>query len=367
MKRRPSSHSRFGVEASASSAGFSLFEIVIAMSILSLLAGTLFGIVWKAADSASEIRLYDQRDEQVARFVGLMRQTIESLPNSATMEMAPPEDTTSGFYEMTINDAPTAFVFGEKNLGNGQTIIGLRPQSEASRDPAFAATGDSTPLFEVAVSREDFIPTDSDGDGMVSRVGGDSAFLQADQDGRYWLPVLNDVTAMSWRFWDEDQRDWLDQWDEDDRMPELLELSIDDRFRPAPMRIVFEVPAHLSDPASNQQQSNNNNSGAGSSGGGGGATDARPSSGSGGATGRPPGQGGGDGRPPFGGRPGFGNRPGGGGPPGIRPGGGRPGDGRGGGPGGGRGPGAGAGGAAGGGGAGNSGSGNGNAGGGGDR
>ena len=212
----------------AGARAFSLFEIVIAMSILAMLAGTIFGIVWKAGDAAAEIRDYDTRDEQVARFLSLMRQTIESLPDGAKMTMSPPEETSTGFYEMTISGAPTSFAFGERNLGNGDTIVALRPQSEPSRDPTLAEAADVPPLFEIAISREDFAPSDSDGDGMVFGAGGDDAFLQADEDGRYWLPVLNDVTSMGWRFWDSDQRDWLDQWDDDSRMPELLELSLDE-------------------------------------------------------------------------------------------------------------------------------------------
>ena len=108
----------------AGARAFSLFEIVIAMSILAMLAGTIFGIVWKAGDAAAEIRDYDTRDEQVARFLSLMRQTIESLPDGAKMTMSPPEETSTGFYEMTISGAPTSFAFGERNLGNGDTIVG---------------------------------------------------------------------------------------------------------------------------------------------------------------------------------------------------------------------------------------------------
>ncbi|MBL9153044.1 MAG: prepilin-type N-terminal cleavage/methylation domain-containing protein [Verrucomicrobiales bacterium] len=320
----PAEHRRRGGES-----GFSLFEIVVALSILGLLAGTLFGIMWKVGDAADEIRTFDQRDEQISRFLGLMRRSIESLPNGAKLELTPPEETASGSYEMTISGAPTAFHFGDRVIGNGDTVIGLRPQTEPDRDPAFADSADSPPLFNIAVSREDFAPSDSDGDGMVFRAG-DETFLQADEDGRYWLPVLDGITEMSWRFWDEEQRDWIDTWEEDDRLPELLELSLDDRYRPAPIRVVFEVPSHLSEPPQQQQQSTSGSSssstptstssGSGSSGGGGGGGDGRP----GGGGGRPPGAGGGDGPGRPGGPGGGPGGPGGGG--GGRPGGGPPGN-----------------------------------------
>ncbi len=314
MKR--SRHTRHGEQANSA---FSLFEIVISMAILALLSGTVFAILWKAGDAAEEIRAYDTRDEQVARFLSLLRQTVESLPSGATMTMAPPEETGTGFYEMTISDAPSAFVFGERQLGNGETLIGLRPQTSPSTDTTFEEdpSADSPPLYEIAVSREDFAPDDSDGDGMVFRAGSDDAFLQADEEGRYWLPVLDDVTAMSWRFWDSEQRDWLDLWEQDDRMPEMLELSLNDRYRPAPLRVVFEVPAHLSNPPAADTSQSDTQTAAPSSGGGGGGSGA-PLQRPGGGDGQRPGGGGdgGDGQ-----RPGF--RPGGGGD-GQRPGGGPP-------------------------------------------
>jgi hypothetical protein len=311
--------------------GFSLFEIVIALAILGLLTGTLFGIVWKVGDASEEIRTFDMRDEQISRFLGLMRQSIESLPSGGTMEMTAPEDTGTGFYEMTISGAPTAFHFGDKIIGNGDTVIGLRPQTGPELDSAFAEESDSPPLFEIAISREDFAPSDSDGDGMVFRAG-DDAFLQADEEGRYWLPVLGGITEMSWRFWDSDQRDWIDLWEKDDVMPELLELSLNDRYRPAPIRVVFEVPAHLSSPPAAAQPAASAPATTGGTaapqppGGGGGG---RPGGGGGDGGGGRPGAGPGDG----GGRPGGPGGPGGG--PGGRPGGGggggRPGGGGGGG------------------------------------
>ena len=335
MRPSPARHHRCFQKADR---GFSLFEIVIAMSILSLLAGTLFFFFLKAADAAEEIRDYDKRDEQVARFLSLMRQTVESLPTGATLKMSAPEENGTESYQMTITDAPSAFTFGEKNLGTGETIIGLRPQIDPSRDPAFADVDDATPLFDVSVSREDFAPTDTDGSGMVFRAGGDDAFLQADEEGRYWLPILADVTSMSWRFWDAEQRDWIDQWEDTERMPELLELALDDRYRPAPMRIVFEVPSHLSNPPAQAAAATSSGSSTSSS-------SAQPTN-SGGGGGQRPGGGGGDGRGDRGQRPG--GRPDGGPGGGPPSGGGRGPGGPGQGPGGGRGPGGGGGGPAGG-------------------
>ena len=250
--RKPRSHER-----GYSKAGFSLFEVVIAMSILSLLAGTVFSIVWKAADSAAEIREYDARDEQISRFLAMMRRTIESMPQGGKISMAPPDETGSEFYEMVITDSATAFHFGELPSPTGETIIGMRPLPDDVELGNLSDVEES--LFQVAISREDFGIDDADGDGMVFQAGEEDAFLQVDEEGRYWMPILDFVTGMSWRFWDEEQRDWLDLWEDDSRMPQMLELSLDDPYRPAPIRIVFDLPDHLT-VAENQSSSGSSSS-----------------------------------------------------------------------------------------------------------
>jgi len=231
--------------------GFTLLEIVTALTILSMVATTVFGILWQAGNAAAEIRDYDNRDEQVSRFIGMLQRTVESMPTGGTIAMVPPTESPTGFYEMTINDASTAFTFGENATGTGSTTIGMRAQPEDETETLGRFGEIDVPLFQVGISREDFAPSDTDGDGMVFRSGGfndEDSTLYVDEQGRYWLPLLNHVTGMSWRFWDETQRDWLDEWTDSSRLPQMVELSMTDIYRTAPIRVVFDVPDHLTQP-----------------------------------------------------------------------------------------------------------------------
>jgi hypothetical protein len=243
--------------------------------------------------------------------------------------MVPAEEAASGYPELKIGNSATAFTFGEIVGSAEEVVISLRPGT--------GTTPEGEPTFDLALSRPDFAPEDTDGSGMALRVSGDD-FLQTDEEGRYWLPLLTGVTAASWNFWDEDQQTWLEEWTDDSKMPPLLAFSFDDSFRPVPLRVVFEVPEQVSNPpqdtattttgsgSTNNSNNTNNNSGGGREGRGEGRGEGRP----GGGEGRP---GGGEGRPGGGeGRPGGGEgRPGGGeGRPGAgqgRPGGGSPGGG----------------------------------------
>lgn len=316
-------------QSKAGSGGFSLFEIAVALTILGLISGAIFSILWQAGDAATEIRELDRRDEEVSRFLALLRDSIEHLPQDGTLEMVPAEEAASGYPELKIGNSATAFTFGEIVGSAEEVVISLRPGT--------GTTPEGEPTFDLALSRPDFAPEDTDGSGMALRVSGDD-FLQTDEEGRYWLPLLTGVTAASWNFWDEDQQTWLEEWTDDSKMPPLLAFSFDDSFRPVPLRVVFEVPEQVSNPpqdttttttgsgSTNNSNNTNNNSGGGREGRGEGRGEGRP----GGGEGRP---GGGEGRPGGGeGRPGGGEgRPGGGeGRPGAgqgRPGGGSPGGG----------------------------------------
>lgn len=304
--------------------GFSLFEIAVALTILGLISGAIFSILWQAGDTATEIRELDRRDEEVSRFLALLRDSIEHLPQDGTLEMTPAEETASGYPELAIGNSATAFTFGE--------IVGTAEETVISLRPGTAMTEDGSPTFDLAISRPEFAPEDTDGSGMAMRVSGED-LLQTDEEGRYWLPLLTGVTAASWNFWDEDQQTWLDEWTDDSKLPPLLAFSFDDNYRPVPLRVVFEVPEQVSNPqtettassTSTTTTTDTNSSGSGGSGrGSGGRGEGRGDGGRG--EGRP-----GDG----GGRPGGGDGRPGGGPPGGGPGGGGPG-GPGGGPGGGR-------------------------------
>lgn len=221
-------------------AAFSLVEVVVSMVILSLILGSVFGVVWQATDSAAELRVLDARDQQVSRFLSLYRKTLESLPVGTSLTITPAEESTSGQEEMKIEGATTAYAMGVDSDTDGETIIALRAQAE---DPTGELADFEGTLFQVAVSRETFKPI-VDGDDMAIRAGETDPFFEIDEDGRYWLPLLNNVVSMTWRYWDSDQREWMEVWEED-TMPEMLELSLLDPWRPAPLRVVFEMPSHL--------------------------------------------------------------------------------------------------------------------------
>ncbi|MDP5005801.1 MAG: type II secretion system GspH family protein, partial [Verrucomicrobiales bacterium] len=229
-------------------AAFSLFEIVVAMTILGIISTAVLSILWQAGDTAAGIRELDQRDEEVSRFLTLLRESIENLPPEGTLSMTPAGESVSGYPELVIGNSATGFTFGEIIGSSEETIISLRPGKESP---------EGLPTFDLALSRADFEPEDTDGSGMVFGAGTDD-FLQSDDEGRFWLPLLSDITSASWSFWNEEQQAWVDEWADEEKMPVLLAFSFDDNFRPMPLRVVFEVPERLSNPPAPDTNANTN-------------------------------------------------------------------------------------------------------------
>lgn len=314
-------------------AAFTLMEIVIAMTILGMITGTLFALIQGSVKGAAEIERIQRENDSINRFLDLCRKTFTTLPSTATLTLSlldPNSPTTSG-QELTISGAPHSFGFGFNPLSYQDTILGLRP------DPGGATDQNGAALNYLCLSREDLIPkTDESGLAMRQETEGLSA---PDEQGRYWMPLLPEVASLKWRFFKEDDEIWLEEWSESS-WPALIEVQLLMKDRTLPIRMVYSVPQILltkgtgtSGGSSSSSSSQNNASGGTNSGGGGGggAGGGRPGGqgGPGGGNSGPNAPGGGPGRPggqggPQGG-PGGSRGPGGGGNnPGGGPGGGGP-------------------------------------------
>jgi len=302
---------------------FTLIEIVIAMTILGMITGTLFALIQGSVRGAAEIERIQRENDSINRFLDLCRRTFTTMPSTATLTLTlldPNSPTTSG-QEITISGAPHSFGFGFNPLSYKDTILGLRPDPNAVTDQNGAL------LNYLCLSREDLIPqTDANGMALRQETTGLSA---PDEQGRYWMPLLPEVVSVKWRFYKEADQTWLEEWDDSD-WPDLIDIQLVMKDRTLPIRMVYSVPTiklvagngttstTTSSPSANSNTSNQNNqgggtnNGGGNNGGGGGKGGGRPGSGGQGG-GRPGGDGGG--------------RPGGGGPGGNQGGGSRPGGG----------------------------------------
>lgn len=289
---------------------FTLMEVVIALTILGMITGTLFAIIQGSVRAAAQIEQIQRENDGINRLLELCRKTFTTLPSTATLTLSAIGGNLDQGQELTISGAPNCFGFGARPISYNDTILGLRP------DPNGSVDTNEAPLNYLCLSREDLI---SQADSRDMAVRQEITGLAApDDQGRYWMPLLPDVVALKWRFYKEADDTWLEEWSESN-WPALIEVQLLMRDRQTALRMVYSVPVIQIIAGTGGSSSSSNTAGAAASAAAGGG-------GQGGGRGGPPGGGGPSGGPgggQGGGPPGGGRGPGGpGGGPGFGPGGG---------------------------------------------
>ncbi|HEY1081212.1 MAG TPA: prepilin-type N-terminal cleavage/methylation domain-containing protein [Prosthecobacter sp.] len=255
--------------------GFTLMEVVIALTILGMITGTLFAIIQGSVRAASQIEQLQRENDSINRFLDLCRKAFTTLPSTATLTLKALDPNTPGSsaQELTISGSTHCFGFGTSPISYEDTILGLRP------DPNGTTDVNGLLLQYLSLSREDLIPQKDDSNmAMRQETTGLSA---PDEQGRYWMPMLPDVVQLKWRFYKEADETWLEEW-EDTTWPDLIEVQLLMRDRTTPLRMVYSVPTikiiagtgtsttGASSSQGNQSNQNNGNNNQGGNGGGGG-------------------------------------------------------------------------------------------------
>ncbi|WP_133794038.1 prepilin-type N-terminal cleavage/methylation domain-containing protein [Prosthecobacter fusiformis] len=257
--------------------GFSLMEVVIALTILGMITGTLFSIIQGSVRAASQVEQLQRENDSINRFLDICRKAFTTLPSTATLTLTAldPNNPTSSGQELTISGSTHCFSFGINPISYEDTILGLRP------DPNGATDANGLLLQYLSLSRDDLIPQSDSGMALRQETSGLSA---PDEQGRYWMPLLPDVVQLKWRFYKEDDDTWLEEWD-DSEWPALIEVQLVMKDRTTPIRMVYSVPtitiiaastrsSSTSTSSANQStQSNQNNRGGGNQAGGRGEQD----------------------------------------------------------------------------------------------
>ena len=243
------------------------------LTILGLITGTLFAIIRGSVKAASEIERTQRENDTITRIIETFRQTFSTLPSVATVSLAITEGSVPPMQELTISGSSRCFGFGPNPLSYKDTIIGLRLDPDEPTSPET-----NLPRYDLCLSREDLIPrTDENEMAVRQDTLGDAA---PDEQGRYWMPLLDGVQSLQWRCYKVDGEEWLEEWD-DSKWPDLFEMNLTMEGRAAPIRAVFSMPklqltqARTSSGSTSGSSSNTTTtttSGGGGGGGGGGGS-----------------------------------------------------------------------------------------------
>jgi prepilin-type N-terminal cleavage/methylation domain-containing protein len=198
---------------SKASRGFTLFEMVVVVAIFVLLAGGIYATVNAAVRATATLTEENLQIQRVNAFVALLRRTFHNLPANAVFSGGIREEGGDGFPEIVLRDAPGVFAWGMGGPSAGTVLLTARPRLGGGREISLMLLPGSLGEMERREARE----------------------------GGAWLRLLPDLREVQWRFFDEQQQEWMDSWPEDSRPP-LVELNLQLLGEEIPRKFVFWLP-----------------------------------------------------------------------------------------------------------------------------
>lgn len=194
--------------------GFSLLEVVIALTILVLLAGSVYSVLRGGIDAAATIRESQARQQQIDGFVDLCRAVFHQLSAQAAMEGRIREAGGKALPEIIFRNCPELFSWGNINDREAVSVLGLVPQVGGR--------------FSLSLLR--FNPG---GDFLADPV--------AKAKSEDWITLVPDVTSLSWRFLEPGSNNWLPLLPQGSKRPGAVEMNLQLADLKEPIRMVFNI------------------------------------------------------------------------------------------------------------------------------
>ncbi|HZJ17217.1 MAG TPA: prepilin-type N-terminal cleavage/methylation domain-containing protein [Chthoniobacteraceae bacterium] len=227
--------------------GLTLIEVVVALAILCLMSGAIYGIVSGSIESTASLALIQSEDRRMEAFLDRVRLAFVHLPATATLQLKIVESEPLR-QELIIRGVSDAFLWGDHGWWD-KSVVTLAPLRWPDERVASAVLrqlrGKAEPVkqrYSLAMTVPDFYRTTPDGEPLPdsplrSRQG--HQLLQPDSEGRFWLGLLPEVDRVEWRFYDPQKKVWVDQ--QQPVRPPLIELRLSMPGRKTPVRVVFET------------------------------------------------------------------------------------------------------------------------------
>jgi prepilin-type N-terminal cleavage/methylation domain-containing protein len=179
-------------------AGFTLFEVMASLTILTFLMVTVFGIIQGTLQLAAGIEESRRRDQQLDGFIELCRRSFRIMPAQAVWEGRLRRQEEKAYAEIIIRRAPEIFAWDKLEDFDAVSVLGVRPQVGG--------------LFSLGLLRS------SQPDGLQV----DPVLNSKPED---WLILVSDLARVEWRYYDPRTRLWLDELPAGGLRPSAVELK----------------------------------------------------------------------------------------------------------------------------------------------
>ena len=201
--------------------GFTLLELVIAIGLLAILVGMVFGTARTSLALGNTI-VETQHEEMLHQaFFDLLHQRFSSLPGNARFDLKAQDSSAQHLSDLTLQNVPLSFTWG------GQARIAKAVQlSTVKRRSGY--------LDVVLRYYEDEILPDSASTFGKSDSASQKPFAE--------IVLLSDVAYFEWRVLDGRSMEWSYDWDQQGRLPLQLELKLAIGAKGEEIRQIFWLP-----------------------------------------------------------------------------------------------------------------------------
>ncbi|NJK93389.1 MAG: prepilin-type N-terminal cleavage/methylation domain-containing protein [Blastochloris sp.] len=197
--RNSGAGSRHRIRRAPGHAGFSLFEVTLALFILALLAGSIYGVIRGTVQMAASMDEARARQQQLDGLMELCRKSFRMLPAKASLEGRIRQVDGKILPEVLIRQAPELLAWDQVRDFETMNVIGLRPQLGG--------------LFSLSLLRV-----------SEAEILGKDPVSAAQPDA--WLPLISDLSKVEWRFYDPRAGAWLDTLPRGSARPTAVELKL---------------------------------------------------------------------------------------------------------------------------------------------
>ncbi len=182
-------------------AGFTLFEVIMALMILGLLSGAVYSITSAALESSQATITEQAGCRRVEAFARVMRDAFLNLPRDARVFLKIGKSS-SGAPVQEMVFAETSGTFGVASVAGGSLILSDRPRSDGTR---------TFSILRVPANMQG-----NDYDRMLANGP--------------WIPILPSVEKVAWSFFRQGK--WQETWADGAGRPEAVRLSFEYRDLP---------------------------------------------------------------------------------------------------------------------------------------
>ncbi len=200
--------------------GFTLLELVIALALLAMLVGMVFGTARTALALGNTIVVTQNEEMLHQAFFELLSQRFSSLPGNTRLDLKVQDSGSHYISDLTLQNVPLSFTWGgQPRIAKAVQLSTVKRRSgyldivlryyeneilEGSASTFKKSAGDEKPMAEIV--------------------------------------LLEDVAYFEWRVLDGRSMEWQYDWDVQGRLPLQLELTMAIGAKGEEIRQVFWVP-----------------------------------------------------------------------------------------------------------------------------